>query len=1031
MFSDGGQRILMSEDFAAVLSIGVQLVNHAEMNCEEAIDNILSTILIYQHTKDQRTILIADLVDRTSSPPLDGPESHSEWTGENEFDSTWLNAIDWRHTKALRQYRDNQSPLSENAKNNLESVTMRIISNSFNPHGDEDEFHWRGLIAGNVQSGKTATYSTLIARAMDVGYRLIIVLSGRLDSLRRQTSSRLNTELVINSPEDVYIHHLTADDDSIFAQTNGRYFEYISSETTGSPATLIVAKKDSTRMNQLNELLIAIRNQNPEFTNFPVLIIDDECDEAGIDIGNEDDTSSNHFSIRRLISNPSDGEIWRQKSRGTPPVIEEEIAPCPGFRKTMYVGFTATPYATVFQEMNDSIDDDELRGLDLYPRDYLLVLDDPPNYCGGEVFIGRHEVSDENPDGEITIPEIENLVETLIDIPMNSACQTCIQQTINTDDGEIRTHIGSSIYRHFWHLQGESFPTPASNFCDCFCHENEQSHIIKNPFNASIVNFQPALVDSLRDAIDDFILSGAARIQRGDNAKPSSMMILISNNSYQHFRIREIVREHIELIADVWPSLGHGARLKSRWENSFMPNIEMFDQGFELIGGGNSTEHPHRQFSPRPISYNCEYSSIAQHIPQFLHQLRHIVLNSGADVSSENGNKLDFSDEGFPKIDDETIPNLKGIFYGGYSLGRGLTLIGLTTTYVMRLPGDGSVATQIQRWCGYRSRPGEDILDLIRVYMPEVLSQNYRELITVDKINRFRLGLHSNVEPPNRPESVFHYLREPENGFALVSAAKRGRMETVLNPLSGREKTETTYRFTTDGNATIAGNWTHVNHLLQQCEQDVGIAMNQVHIGMLIRNVPVEMVFTLMAAWSSAPHNQSGFHLSQMRNYIEASIQHDELTHWSIFLPSRIGTSEIEMKDTYDEQLDHPPLEQFGELDFSSIVPFARIINGRRPTTSGSTFRIGTVTSPNWRTVDLEEHFARRPENSNPLLIITSLTHPFNRESPFSDNFQGMIELDLGNEEVHWPTVPSLSFVFPNTNTITGTELGHSQFDQN
>ena len=1007
-------------------------MNHMQMSCEAAIEQILSLDTYADRwTEEQRTILISQLIDRTSSPPLDGPDSHSEWTGGTESDSTWLDDIDWRHTRALRQYRDTHTSLSENAKNNLESVTLdRIISNSFNPSGDEVEFHWRGLVAGNVQSGKTATYSTLIARAIDVGYRLIIVLSGRLDSLRRQTSSRLHIELVDSAPEGVSIHHLTQNDDSVFTQQSGYYFDMIATRFLEDPATLIVAKKDSTRLHQLNQLLIAVRNRETDFRNFPVLIIDDECDEAGVDIGDQNETSKVHFNIKRLISNPSDGEIWREYSIGAPPVTQEETQPCVGFRKTMYLGFSATPYATVFQQMHDE-DENELKGLDLYPRDYLLVLDDPPNYCGGEVFIGRHEVVDEQPSGEINIPQIDNLVENLVDIPMNVACQACLQHTIQSDAGNIRTHIGRGDYKHFWYNPGEVFPTPASNHCPigCDCHETDESHLINNPFNASIDNFQPQLVSSLRDAIDDFILAGAARIQRGDNHESTSMMILISTNSYQHFRIRELVQEHVELITDSWPGLGHSNRLQSRWQTAFRPDIQMFDQGFELVGGGNSTQEPNRLFAARPVNYDCEFSSIAPYILQFLNQINHIVLNSGAESSGEIGDSLDFDDNGNPIINDETIPNLKGIFYGGYSLGRGLTLTGLTTNYVMRLPGDGSVATQIQRWCGYRSRPGEDILDLVKIYMPETLSQSYRELITVDKVNRFKLGLHSREDPPSRPEEVFHYLQEPGNGFSLVSAAKVGMMTTIFNPLSGREKTETTYRFTTNEDTFVPQNWSQVNDLLQQCHTNEGIEIDTLSQGVLLRNVPVQLVLSLIGNWQSALHSRQGYNLAQMGNFIEASVEHDELQEWSIFLPSRSSDSNIEMKPTYNSQLDHPPLQQFGEIAYSNLHPFNRVINGRRPTSSGATFRIGTVTSPAWRTIDGIAW--PRPENSNPLLIITPITHPFNRASPISENFQGATEWVSDIEDVHWPTVPSLAFCFPQSNTITAALLGHSQFNQN
>ena len=64
-----------------------------------------------------------------------------------------------------------------------------------NPLG-ERAFRTQGLVVGHVQSGKTANYSALIAKAADSGYRLIIVLTGIHNSLRQQTQRRLTSELV-------------------------------------------------------------------------------------------------------------------------------------------------------------------------------------------------------------------------------------------------------------------------------------------------------------------------------------------------------------------------------------------------------------------------------------------------------------------------------------------------------------------------------------------------------------------------------------------------------------------------------------------------------------------------------------------------------------------------------------------------------------------------------------------------------------------------------------------------------------------
>ena len=47
-----------------------------------------------------------------------------------------------------------------------------------------------------MQSGKTAHFTGVMARAVDLGYTFIIVLSGVLNDLRRQTQQRLVKDLV-------------------------------------------------------------------------------------------------------------------------------------------------------------------------------------------------------------------------------------------------------------------------------------------------------------------------------------------------------------------------------------------------------------------------------------------------------------------------------------------------------------------------------------------------------------------------------------------------------------------------------------------------------------------------------------------------------------------------------------------------------------------------------------------------------------------------------------------------------------------
>ena len=60
----------------------------------------------------------------------------------------------------------------------------------------QSEFRGRGLVVGYVQSGKTANMEAVIAKAVDAGYRFVIVLTGMTNSLRRQTQDRLELDLL-------------------------------------------------------------------------------------------------------------------------------------------------------------------------------------------------------------------------------------------------------------------------------------------------------------------------------------------------------------------------------------------------------------------------------------------------------------------------------------------------------------------------------------------------------------------------------------------------------------------------------------------------------------------------------------------------------------------------------------------------------------------------------------------------------------------------------------------------------------------
>src|SRR5262249_54153424 len=61
---------------------------------------------------------------------------------------------------------------------------------------DNRAWQRRGLVMGDVQSGKTATYAALVCKAADAGYRMVILLTGMLENVRRQTQERLDEAFI-------------------------------------------------------------------------------------------------------------------------------------------------------------------------------------------------------------------------------------------------------------------------------------------------------------------------------------------------------------------------------------------------------------------------------------------------------------------------------------------------------------------------------------------------------------------------------------------------------------------------------------------------------------------------------------------------------------------------------------------------------------------------------------------------------------------------------------------------------------------
>lgn len=303
------------------------------------------------------------------------------------------------------------------AVDSLNIATDRVVERLSDPTRSEI-YSSRGLVVGYVQSGKTANFTGAIAKAIDVGYRLVIVLTGTTNMLREQTQRRLDMELVgvenILRGIDPYnveamdkmdyrddddwrdgkfikhgllpsdagrpdIHRLTTrakDYKSLYQGIAALDVErrerhrpfYDPANLFNSDARLVVLKKNSTVMKKLVADLKMITAQLEEI---PTLIIDDESDQASVN-----------------TSNPKKWEEEQKERTAINRLISELLSMLP---RAQYVGYTATPFANVFVDPEDA--------QDIFPKDFLISLRRPPGYMGARDF---HDLGDGDFDGPLS-----------------------------------------------------------------------------------------------------------------------------------------------------------------------------------------------------------------------------------------------------------------------------------------------------------------------------------------------------------------------------------------------------------------------------------------------------------------------------------------------------------------------------------------------------------------------------------------------------------------------------------------------------
>jgi len=530
----------------------------------------------------------------------------------------------------------------------LDEDTDEIVQRLGDPNQSES-YKRRGMVFGDVQAGKTLSYTGVMNKACDAGYKVIIVLAGTTEALRSQTQERLDYEFVgeISTVGNQVAHYAKfvgvgnhgqglrlicrTDVESDFKNHRG-----FSIDSVKQPI-LIVAKKNQS---PLREIINWLDNQNKQSSKkvaAPVLIIDDEADNASVNTGHEqgDPKTINHL-IRQIIDRCD---------------------------KVSYLGYTATPFANIFISPDDTYDKSDL--VELFPKDFIVSINPPSNYCGGKFYF------------------------------------------IDEDTSE---------------------------YALCPIEDAEKSF----PKNQPLVG----IPKSLEDAVMQFFIASAIKDERrafgltsktGDG-RFDSMLINVAIKTSSQNDLKPAIKDIVDVIYEGINS----NRALDNLNSLFVDIKNMFDTKFAPYIA-----------SDMQISWAEVYER--------LKKLEKPVVIS---INTKSTDRLNWKPDAPCKV----------IAIGGFTLSRGITLSGLTISYIFRNSKAFDTILQMGRWFGYR----DGYRDLVRLWVENDFSEAF------DRATRASDDLRKDIIQMNR-------LKMTPSQFGMKVSTYPGLLPTAKNKMQTAE----------------------------------------------------------------------------------------------------------------------------------------------------------------------------------------------------------------------------------------------------